>query len=111
MAHPSLAATSLRPRPENMAIDYGPARRAGQRVLPGLHRDAFVAGDVRQSGYGACRERYRKEHRLGRFGRPDEIAGAALFLASSDASFVTGRSWWTGVYRRHACWVLEPLGL
>ena len=27
---------------------------------------------------------------LGRFGSADEIAGAAVFLASSDASFMTG---------------------
>jgi NAD(P)-dependent dehydrogenase (short-subunit alcohol dehydrogenase family) len=27
---------------------------------------------------------------LGRWGRPDDVAGAALFLASSQASFVTG---------------------
>jgi 3-oxoacyl-[acyl-carrier protein] reductase len=29
---------------------------------------------------------------LGRTGTPDDIAGAALFLASDDASFITGSS-------------------
>jgi NAD(P)-dependent dehydrogenase (short-subunit alcohol dehydrogenase family) len=32
----------------------------------------------------------REQHKLGRFGRPEEIAGAAFFLVSDDASFVSG---------------------
>jgi len=32
------------------------------------------------------------EHKLGRMGRPEEIAAAATFLLSDDASFVTGHA-------------------
>ncbi len=37
-------------------------------------------------------DEYRRAHKLGRFGRPDELAAAMLFLASDDASFVTGHA-------------------
>jgi NAD(P)-dependent dehydrogenase (short-subunit alcohol dehydrogenase family) len=72
----------------NMAIDYG---RLGIRVnciCPGFI-DTPMFRDV-MGGMGAIADRYRDRHQLGRFGRPEEIASAALFLASDDASFVTG---------------------
>jgi NAD(P)-dependent dehydrogenase (short-subunit alcohol dehydrogenase family) len=33
---------------------------------------------------------YRARHPLGRFGIPDEVAAAVLFLLSDEAGFVTG---------------------
>jgi NAD(P)-dependent dehydrogenase (short-subunit alcohol dehydrogenase family) len=35
---------------------------------------------------------FREQHLLGRVGKPEEVAAAALFLASDDASFVTGHA-------------------
>ena len=34
----------------------------------------------------------RRWHKLDRLGRPEEVAACALFLASDDASFVTGHA-------------------
>jgi len=76
---------------KNMAIDYG---RPGIRVnciCPGLI-DTPMMRSVMDLGLRDVEEQYRSQHKLNRFGRPDEIAAAAAFLASDDASFITGHS-------------------
>ena len=73
---------------KNMAIDYG---RLGIRVnciCPGFIDTPMFRSVI--GGMGAVADKYRDRHKLGRFGRPEEIASAALFLVSDDASFVTG---------------------
>lgn len=77
---------------KNLAIDYG---RLGIRVncvCPGFIETPMFESVMGSDAMAQYRDRYRDEHKLGRFGRPDEIAGATLFLASDDASFVSGHA-------------------
>jgi NAD(P)-dependent dehydrogenase (short-subunit alcohol dehydrogenase family) len=76
---------------KTMAVDYA---RDGIRVnalMPGAIDTPFLQRSMaRQADPQASAERSRKRHAMGRFGRAEEVARAALFLASDDASFTTG---------------------
>jgi NAD(P)-dependent dehydrogenase (short-subunit alcohol dehydrogenase family) len=99
---------------KNLAIDYG---RVGVRInciCPGFIEGTALFDSVMDlEGMEKVREQYRAAHKLGRFGRPDEIAAAAAFLASEDASFVTGHALVVdgGFTAGMRTGVLEPLGL
>jgi NAD(P)-dependent dehydrogenase (short-subunit alcohol dehydrogenase family) len=77
---------------KNMAIDYG---RIGIRVnciCPGFIDTPMLRSVMDLDAMAQVRDRYRDAHVLGRFGKAEEIASAALFLVSDDASFVTGHA-------------------
>jgi NAD(P)-dependent dehydrogenase (short-subunit alcohol dehydrogenase family) len=77
---------------KNMAIDYGSLGIRVNCVCPGFIETPMLESVMGLEIMSQYRQRYREEHKLGRFGRPDEVAAATLFLASDDASFVTGHA-------------------
>jgi len=77
---------------KNMAIDYG---REGIRVnclCPGLIETPLTAPLRDTPDLKHIHDQMESWHALGRAGRPEEVAHAALFLASDEASFVHGAS-------------------
>jgi meso-butanediol dehydrogenase / (S,S)-butanediol dehydrogenase / diacetyl reductase len=75
----------------SMAVDYGPRNVRVNCLCPGMI-DTPMTAALRDDGLQPVLEWFRSQHLLGRVGRPEEVAAAALFLASDDASFVTGHA-------------------
>jgi NAD(P)-dependent dehydrogenase (short-subunit alcohol dehydrogenase family) len=72
----------------NAAVEFGPAGIRVNAICPGTVRTPIW--QERLAADPQILERLTPWYPLGRIGEPDEIAAAALFLASDDASFVTG---------------------
>jgi NAD(P)-dependent dehydrogenase (short-subunit alcohol dehydrogenase family) len=75
----------------NLAIDFGSAGIRVNCLCPGLVRTPMTEM-LFDDAIAEIRDRFIAQHMLGRAGLPEEIAAAALFLASDDASFVTGHA-------------------
>ena len=74
-----------------MAVDHGPQNIRVNCICPGDTDTAMLRSEAQQLGEAAGRFLAEAARRpLGRLGRPEEIAQAALYLASDSSSFVTG---------------------
>lgn len=67
-----------------LAVEYGPRVRVNA-VLPGAILTPAWEGSTQ-----AEREGFARHTPAARLGRPEEVAAAVCFLASEDASFITG---------------------
>lgn len=73
----------------NLAVEFGPDNVRVNSIAPGLVKTDFAKGlwenpeILNQYTAGSC---------LKRIGQPDEIAGMAVFLASSAGTFTTGQT-------------------
>jgi NAD(P)-dependent dehydrogenase (short-subunit alcohol dehydrogenase family) len=75
---------------KNLAIDYGRQGVRANCICPGFIETPLLAGVINGEGMEHVRADIVREHKLRRLGRASEIAGAARFLLSADASFVSG---------------------
>lgn len=77
---------------KNIAIDYGRLGIRCNALCPGFIDTPLFREVVDLDFMADFKEDIRHATKLGRFGQPEEIAGAAFFLASDDASFMTGQA-------------------
>lgn len=75
----------------NMAVDYGADGIRVNCLCPGLIETPMTA-PLQLPELAPIRDEFVAMHLLRRAGKPEEIAGPALFLASDDATFVTGHT-------------------
>lgn len=74
------------------ALEFADAGLRVNAVAPGPIDTGMSPGSMDAADLEGMRETVSEEIPLGRFGEPEEVAGATAYLCSEDASFVTGHT-------------------
>lgn len=73
----------------NAALEYIPRGVRINAICPGAVKTPLLDSHLANEGEA---EAIRRSHPIGRWAQPEEIASAALFLASDDSSFIVGQA-------------------
>lgn len=98
---------------KNVAIDYGRLGIRCNAICPGFIDTPLLRSVMDLDFMAEVKADVKRETKLGRLGKPGEIASLALFLASEDASFVTGQAIAAdgGYTAGHSHGIVEMMGL
>ena len=98
---------------KNVAMDFGRQGIRANCICPGFIETPMFDEVLGLEAMQSVRSKIEQQHKLGRFGRPEEVASAAAFLAGEDASFITGQSLAVdgGYTAGHSYGLVEMMGL
>ena len=87
LASYAVSKSALQGLARGLARDFGPRGITVNAVAPG-----WIATEMSDKVPEDIRENAKKQIALGRFGKPEEIAGVVAFLASDAASYISGQT-------------------